>query len=163
MSTVNKLTIGASLAWIALLLLVGSMIASSEDIEPPRVQSFAIEPSRVSTVTSSQVMTFTAHITDETGMKNVQFRFSPQVGTQELTVQFSRFSLVEGTLQDGTHVVTQTLPIRSTPGLWDTDFLYTEDTAGNWALCDSVRICPFDYIFSFMNGGVQLLLPFVAR
>src|SRR5256885_186221 len=92
------------------------LVRADTDTTPPQLVSFDFSPQTVNTSATSQMITFTARITDApAGVQSANGRLFSQSGFQNLRLDFNR---VSGTAQDGTFVSSVTGPAFSEAGTW---------------------------------------------
>ncbi len=114
---------------LLLAFLVGvSRAAAAEDIEPPVLTSLSISPLLVDTASSAQVVTVTAHITDNlSGVRFATVAFFSPKGQQG---EEPNFVLVSGSDTDGVYEAQVPIPQFVEPGTWKARIRLT-DFAGN--------------------------------
>jgi len=125
------------LAFVACLLLVQT--GFGEDTEPPNVLSFDFDPKAVDASASSQMITFTARLTDDlsgvsgkSGGFPTQARFRSPSGNQFQTVIFwPPQNLVSGDELDGIYESSITLPQFSESGIWQLHYFSLYDNVAN--------------------------------
>jgi len=114
--------------------------ACAQDTTPPNLVSFEFSPNAINTATSSQDITFTAHLTDDLSgigpiagdgerWSGAQFR-SPS-GNQHVSVSLFSQYRVSGTDLDGIYVSKAILPRYSEQGTWTLEYLALYDRVGN--------------------------------
>jgi hypothetical protein len=123
--------------WTSTPTPTASATQTANDTEPPHVVGFDFDPKTINTATSSQVITFTAHLTDNlSGVADSrgpsQARFQGPSGSQFADVVFvPPGDLVSGDTRDGVYVSTMTLPQYSESGTWQLVYLFLYDEVGN--------------------------------
>ena len=115
----------------------------NSDINPPNLIGFDFDPKTINTETSSQQISFTAHITDDlsglgcTEINGVfwcgrgQASFRSPSGQQNAWVSFSSQDLVSGNDLDGVYASKLTLPRYSEQGTWTLESFSIQDRVGN--------------------------------
>lgn len=115
-------------------------VVSTEDTSPPEITTFHIDPATANVSSSAQTVTVSIGLSD--GLSGVHpglfsgsgaalVMRSPS-GKQTHAVGNDRFSLVSGTLNDGTWQATFVLPRYSEAGDWTVDRLFFADLVGNF-------------------------------
>jgi len=128
----------------ALGFLTEFQVESQGDTSPPNLVGFDFDPKAIDTGTSSQQISFTAHLTDDLsglgcteisdniytcGGAHAYFR-SPS-GQQIASVSFSPQDLVSGNGLDGMYASKLTLPKYSEQGTWMLESFSVHDSVGN--------------------------------
>jgi hypothetical protein len=102
------------------------------DTTPPQLVSIDFTPKSVDVTSGSQVVTVTAHLTDDnSGVNYAYFYFYSPSGNQSVAVGFDSSRRVSGTAQDGIYQNTLTIPKVSESGNWTLTFGYVYDPLGN--------------------------------
>lgn len=113
------------------------------DTAAPQVLAIDLQQSKVDTTASSQLITVTAHITDDlSGLKRAVLRFVPAIGgTQFVEMEITVDDRVSGDRRDGVYVATGFLPKYSAHGRWYLSEVTLADNANN-----------FQYGYGFPDG-----------
>ena len=156
---------------LCLLLFAQSKTEAQGDITPPVVMSLSVSPSVVDTRYSSQVVTVTAHITDDlSGLGSFAFWIGPQIieHAQDKSLSFRDTDRIEGTPRDGIYINTVTLPQYSAEGRWVAKYSVIYDAVGNQSSCkvNGENVCSDDWnAFYFFNvqDSFFLYLPSLSR
>ncbi len=137
----------------------------NSDVTPPNLISFDFDPKTINTATSSQQISFTAHITDDLsglscreisdnvfmcGGGHASFR-SPS-GQQNAGVRFSSQDLVSGNDLDGVYSSKLTLPKYSEQGTWTLEHFSIQDSVGNSRELSSDEMAALGFPTEFING-----------
>ena len=140
-------------------------VESQGDTSPPNLVSFDFDPKTINTATSSQQISFTAHITDDLsglscreisdnvfmcGGGHASFR-SPS-GQQNAGVRFSSQDLVSGNDLDGVYSSKLTLPKYSEQGTWTLEHFSIQDSVGNSRELSSDEMAALGFPTEFING-----------
>ena len=89
------------------------------DAAAPVLADFDISPAEVNTSAGPQIVTVTAHITDDvSGFTSTYFQLAPPSGNRSLYVNLDSSKRTSGTPQDGIYTVPLTLPRYSEQGAW---------------------------------------------
>jgi IPT/TIG domain/Bacterial Ig-like domain len=105
-------------------------VEGTEDNEPPALSAMSVSPTSVNTTASSQVVTVTAHITDNlSGLAAASIVFKSPNGQR--TTEKTSFSKVSGTATNGTYEAKVTFKRFIAPGPWKVSSLRMEDNVGN--------------------------------
>ena len=108
------------------------------DAAAPVLAGFDISPAQVDTSTGPQIVTVTAHITDDvSGFTSTYFQLAPPSGNRSLYVNLDSSKRTSGTPQDGIYTVALTLPRYSEQGAWRlgtgmSSSFSLSDAAGNY-------------------------------
>jgi hypothetical protein len=126
-------------------------VTSNSDIEPPDVVDFDFDPKAVDTSSSSQDITFTAHLTDDlSGIdRSTQLRLRSPSGNQ---FAGGCFDLISGTVLDGTYETTITLPQYSESGTWHLEYFLLLDDVGNRKDLSEDYFATLGFPTTFRNG-----------
>ena len=137
----------------------------NSDVTPPNLISFDFDPKTINTATSSQQISFTAHITDDLsglscreisdnvfmcGGGHASFR-SPS-GQQNAQVSFSPQDRVSGNDLDGVYSSKLTLPKYSEQGTWTLEHFSIQDSVGNSRELSSDEMAALGFPTEFING-----------
>jgi hypothetical protein len=167
---------------VALALLCGAQIAFAEsDVTPPTVVGLVVEPTYIDTSQGTQIITVTAHITDDLSGCPVddwclRFFFVPLLGpeAQGKSRVVGPTDRISGTLTDGLYQTTVALPQHSYEGRWVLDQFVVFDNVRNrcvWAMRNpgSPNGCPYAVGEIFVVNRVddfvpppQLRLPYIT-
>lgn len=142
------------------------------DYTLPQLQSVEFEVVEVNTTSSSQVLTLTAHITDDlSGLQRAQLRFQPGPGgTQYLDFFIDSSKRISGDRNDGIYLTTATLPKYAQHGRWILIGMFLADQANN--NCTSSIFdasgpdydnCLFVSDYSYFVNGTDSGLPIVTE
>ena len=93
------LTMKRKFSFISLLAI--SLSLYSQDYEGPKVESFTFSPESIDITNSSQTVTVTAHVTDESGVKSAPLVYIQLSGKETATQQTGYFALTSGDAKDG--------------------------------------------------------------
>ena len=100
------------------------------DDQPPSLEGFAFEPTRIS-ATSLQPINFTAHVIDDQGVWAAAAYFASPSKTQGAEALFQAQNLSTGTLKDGFYTSRMLLPPSNEKGDWNLVNLTLVDREGN--------------------------------
>ena len=102
---------------------------ASQDVTPPRLESFSFTPSAIDTTTGDAIVTATARVTDsQSGVQVGDVGFTHLASGQYVN---GIFSLTGGTLRDGTHQALVRFPQFAACGTWTVGNVVFRDNAGN--------------------------------
>ena len=162
--------VAAALMAGATLTAVGAGQAQS-DVTPPVVAELSISPKYVDTSAEPQIITITAHITDDlSGLRYLAIWFGPFLydHDQDKSVVMQDTDIVSGTPTDGMYETTLTLPRYSADGRWIARYAIIDDQVGNRASCNTngQMECPADwttYYFVNIMDTIFHYLPFLSN
>ncbi len=110
----------------------GEVPAQVQDLTPPVLASFNINPSAIDVSTSSQNVTFTLRITDQlSGFQFGVFDFISPSGQQRKNTCCSPFPRISGDARDGIYEFSLAFPQFSEAGTWHVNSLTLTDVTGN--------------------------------
>jgi hypothetical protein len=131
----RRFSFGWHLKARTLLFLAASFCAlaaaHAADTTPPTLVSLDFTPKTVDVSSAAQVVTVTAHITDDSsGVAFALVSFNSPSGNQNAS---GTFTLASGTATDGTYQATVTIANGAEPGTWKLTLVSLSDAAGNAA------------------------------
>ena len=145
--------------------LFATITFAQSDLEPPTLAALTISPEYVNTSVGDQAITVTVRVTDNlSGVDGMSIYFSPRFGpsTQRRAVHFSPSHLMTGTVTDGIHQNSFTLPQYSYEGEWIVDIVVINDRVSNtcqlYRSGDPTGLCTFDMpLVRFINRKLEAL------
>ena len=100
------------------ITVTGSFTTGNQDTEGPIIESFTFEPTTIDITNSSQTVTVTAHVTDESGVSRAPVVYIQLTGKESATQQTGWFSLTSGDMYDGIYTAVITIPQGKEGGEW---------------------------------------------
>jgi hypothetical protein len=111
------------------------VVDATPDTTPPQLLAFSFTPTTVDVSNTSQVVTFTARLTDDlSGVAFALVGFGSPTGHQSVSAILSR---VSGSTLDGTYQATVTIPTFAEAGTWSVSGVVVQDLAWNF---DSIYV-----------------------
>ena len=117
-----------------------SVQQKEEDTAGPNIVSFDVSPKSVDVTDNSQKVTFTVHLTDETGVKPgfSATLFNP-VNVID-TMQYADFSLKSGDKKDGYYEAIATIAKGATAGNWTVSISGLKDELGRQSFANQLTL-----------------------
>ena len=89
------------------------------DFEGPQILSYEFSPTLIDITTSNQIITITAHVTDESGVNEAPIVYVQNQENVSATQQTGYFKLTSGTNKDGIYTAQIEIPKGLQPGEWE--------------------------------------------
>ncbi len=106
-----------------------AVTSTAPDTTAPTLVSLDFTPKTVDVTSAAQVVTVTAHLTDDnTGVQFAEVYFSSPSAAQ---TAFASFALTSGTGTDGSYTASVTIPKNGEPGTWKLNRVDLQDNASN--------------------------------
>jgi len=132
-------------------------VVSEGDTEPPTIVDMDFDPKSIDTSASSQVITFTTHLTDDlSGIYYMNMWFLSPSGEQSAGFSFwSASDLVSGNKLDGVYVSKVRLPRYSEKGIWKLNHVHVGDEVHNirWLSQSEIADLGFPTEFEVVSDG----------
>jgi hypothetical protein len=167
---------------MGLLIAGGSLAASAPperallaDVAAPTLLGMSLAPTTVNTGIRAHEIVITLFVMDldsgVSGTGETEVRFKSPSGRAWTTARFyhgvpgAPDHLVEGTPQNGMWRASLTLPAQSEAGIWEMEYCFIADQAGNYALLGASDMAAFGFPYRFQvrNTIFGLRLPLVLR
>ena len=104
-------------------------VTSTQDTTPPALQDFSFSPTAIDTTSGEQVVTVTAHATDDlSGVSVIYVSFLSPSGSQ---IQQGIISRISGNANDGIYQGFFSFPQYGEAGNWSVNSIYIVDAVGN--------------------------------
>lgn len=90
----------------------------TREYQGPKIESYTFSPQEIDITNSSQVVTVTAHVTDESGVGEAPIVYIEKSGSSSATQQTGLLKRISGDAKDGVYEVKITIPQGLEPGEW---------------------------------------------
>ena len=135
-------------------------VESTEDTQPPGLAGLALAPTKIDTAGADQLVTVTAHATDNlSGVASGSIVFQNLAGKKQTGAAL--FTKVSGMETNGTYEAVVRFKQSSESGTWQVSSLNLEDNAGNEASFNAAQLAEKSFPNSVLNETG--LPPFIRK